>query len=463
MKKLFYIAGALAFLASCNESKTMNTVKISGKITNPNNDFVYFQNETKADTFYLNEDNEFAAEFKLNEASYYVFADGNESSKMFLTPGDDLQMSLDTKEFDETIKYEGQGAVNCNYMAEKYLFEEQNNIQHLDYELYKLDKTDFLNKVDSLLELKTRLISKKENHPEISEKLIRLEKIDPLYGWALNLNSYKQYHAYMNKVKMEDVDGDFSEQLDKLELENETYLGIYNYNEYIRRYSWKTSKKDSSYIDHPLHYRIWVLLGIDENFKNDKIRNHLFYISTKEVLEHDGVNYFEGVHKVFDSLCKDDALKTSLNELYKEYESMKAGNPSPIFTGEDINGNRISLGDLKGKYVYVDVWATWCGPCKGEIPHLAKLEEEYHDRNIAFVSLSVDTDKDAWAKMVQDKEMKGHQVFADNNWQNPFVAGYKIKGVPTFVLIDPQGNIVDANAPRPSGAIKDLLEKQQGL
>ena len=102
--------------------------------------------------------------------------------------------------------------------------------------------------------------------------------------------------------------------------------------------------------------------------------------------------------------------------------------------------------------MYVDVWATWCGPCKAEIPSLKKVEAQYHGKNIEFVSISVDAlkDHDKWKAMVAEKELKGVQLFADNSWKSDFVEGYLIKGIPRFILIDTEGNIVNANAPRPS-------------
>src|SRR5690606_35216219 len=118
-----------------------------------------------------------------------------------------------------------------------------------------------------------------------------------------------------------------------------------------------------------------------------------------------------------------------------------------------------SLADLKGKYVYVDVWATWCGPCKVEIPSLKSLENNYKGKKIQFVSVSIDDDtshgswenaKTKWKNMVSDKELTGIQLFAPNGWQSEFVKSYKINGIPRFILIDPNGNIVNADAPRPS-------------
>lgn len=133
------------------------------------------------------------------------------------------------------------------------------------------------------------------------------------------------------------------------------------------------------------------------------------------------------------------------------------GKPSPVFTNyENFAGGKTSLSDLKGKFVYIDIWATWCGPCKGQIPFLKTLEKEYHGKNIEFVSISVDNvdgkrgSHDSWLKMVKDKELGGTQLFADNDFRSEFIQEYNINSIPRFILIDPQGNIVDADALRPS-------------
>lgn len=128
------------------------------------------------------------------------------------------------------------------------------------------------------------------------------------------------------------------------------------------------------------------------------------------------------------------------------------GLPSPQFTAyENHNGSTTSLSDLKGKYVYIDVWATWCKPCLGEIPALKELEEEF-GKQMYFVSISVDKPNkhEAWKKMVDEKQLKGIQLFADKNWVSAFVQDFGIDGIPRFILIDPKGNVVKPDAPRPS-------------
>ena len=155
-----------------------------------------------------------------------------------------------------------------------------------------------------------------------------------------------------------------------------------------------------------------------------------------------------------------DFLVSNYNKEHKALASIKKGAPSPTFNYPDNNGNSVSLEDLKGKYVYIDVWATWCGPCKVEIPYLKEIDDEFKGKDIAFVSLSIDKmeHKEKWLKMIQEEKLQGIQVLADKDWNSDFVTAFNIKGIPRFILLDKNGNIVDANAPRPSDPnLKGLL------
>lgn len=142
-------------------------------------------------------------------------------------------------------------------------------------------------------------------------------------------------------------------------------------------------------------------------------------------------------------------------------EKMK-GQPSPSFAYENFKGGTTKLEDFKGKYVYIDVWATWCGPCRQEIPFLQKVEEKYHGKKIEFVSISVDQMKDheKWKKMVTDKSLGGVQLFADKDWSSAFVQAYGINSIPRFLLIGPDGKVIDPDAARPSDpALVEQLDK----
>jgi len=133
-------------------------------------------------------------------------------------------------------------------------------------------------------------------------------------------------------------------------------------------------------------------------------------------------------------------LEQQFHAINQTQSKLTAGKASPLFLSYENNkGGETSLSDLKGSYVYIDIWATWCPPCRAEIPYLKKLEEHYKHKNIKFVSISIDNPsaKDKWRAMIKDKDMGGIQLFANG---------------------DPKGNIVLADAPRPSDdEIRKLL------
>ena len=130
----------------------------------------------------------------------------------------------------------------------------------------------------------------------------------------------------------------------------------------------------------------------------------------------------------------------------------KAGESAIDFTYPDIDSNMVSLSDFKGSYVYVDIWATWCGPCKYEIPFLIQLEKDYHDANIIFMSVSVDVEKakQKWIDMINEKDMGGVQLISTDGWQSQIMKDYAINSIPRFMLFDPDGNVISVNAVRPS-------------
>ncbi|MDT0552657.1 TlpA family protein disulfide reductase [Urechidicola vernalis] len=327
MKKVIVALSALLVISCANEPK--DYVSISGNIIDQNSDSVVVRSRSYSKTIPVAADGTFSDTLKV-ETGIYNFYDGGESTSIFLKNGYDIKISLDTKEFDESIAFSGNGAENSTFLAEYSLLREE----ILDKPFDEMDKATFTKTFE---EIETQLNDKISNATGIDTVVTNhsAKEITPM------LNSYK--------------------------------------------------------------------------------------------------GYFGGIIE----------LKAELN-----------GKPAPTFENfQNFDGSTTSLSDLKGKYVYVDVWATWCGPCKYEIPYLKEVEQKYHDKNIAFVSMSVDDEKRSgtmekaeqdWKAMVADKELKGIQIMSPNGWKNDFVTGFKINGIPRFILIGPDGNTVDASAPRPS-------------
>lgn len=160
----------------------------------------------------------------------------------------------------------------------------------------------------------------------------------------------------------------------------------------------------------------------------------------------------ENAYKNFMSSSKNVAHRKEIEILFANYKMMSGNAMSPLFSYTDVDGKTVPLESLRGKYVYIDVWATWCAPCKAEIPFLQKVEHDYEGRNIHFVSLSVDriADKGKWISYVKDNKLGGIQLMADKDFSSDFIKKFNINSIPRFILIDPAGKIVDGDAKRPS-------------
>ena len=170
--------------------------------------------------------------------------------------------------------------------------------------------------------------------------------------------------------------------------------------------------------------------------------------SMSEYVAGHGVDGLEPLLPFYMQKVTDPDRINRFENLYRRWLPLARGKPSPEFSYKDISGQVVGLRDLRGKYVYIDLWATWCYFCCKEIPDLKKLEARLHRRNICFVSISVDKDRTAWEKKVKADRLGGIQLIAgeDRSFRN----AYLVEGIPRFILLDPEGKIVDANMSRPS-------------
>jgi thiol-disulfide isomerase/thioredoxin len=153
-----------------------------------------------------------------------------------------------------------------------------------------------------------------------------------------------------------------------------------------------------------------------------------------------------------------------LTEGFKKFElsirKFEKGALAYDFSGKDTKGKEHKLSDYKGTLVYVDVWATWCGPCIAQIPALKKLEKKFHGKPITFLSISLDKQKDLkkWKDFIKEKNLGGVQLIADKEFKSDIAKTYEIKGIPRFMLFDKEGKVITIDAPRPSeDGIEDLL------
>ena len=129
-------------------------------------------------------------------------------------------------------------------------------------------------------------------------------------------------------------------------------------------------------------------------------------------------------------------------------------NAMPDITIERADGTKLQLSSLFGKTLYLDFWATWCPPCCAEIPHLETLVEHFTgNQNIRIISVSVDQDRDAWVKKITDDKPAWEQYRISAENADAFFSTIKLETIPRFIIVGPDGSILNADAPRPSDEV----------
>ena len=394
---------AAGIYLTMNTETDPNQVTITGEITNPKGELVTFSNQDTTYSTTATANGTFTISFNLDSTTYLNFGHGIETTAMYVHPGDKIKLTIDTELFDETIEYKGSSS--SSFLAKKYLLEEGN---------------DFFGKV--------YYMSSGEAYKAVLDSF----KIDVINEFGEITDS-----AFINS------------EITSIDEKNTYFIGsqekLANYSVDVKTYMWETRAIAR---DFNFYAAIDSLNSIDFNNMAEQYAA-AFQASLNNVTDAEFiVTAKERITKTTDSWLE---RKTAVDNMPKE------GEPAIDFNYPDIEGNEISLTSFKGDLVYVDVWATWCGPCKAEIPSLQKLETDYHGKDITFMSVSVDTDKEAWEKMVAEKELGGVQLWADG-WSK-ITKDYAIFGIPRFLLFDAKGNVISTNAPRPSSdEIRELLE-----
>ena len=452
MKKFLLILLVSFAIFGCEEEKQEPDYTIvSGSIENPTTDTIAIRARDFLAKIPLAEDGSFADTLDLEQEGYYTLVVGGEISRMYLAPGKDLQLSLNTEQFDESLRYSGEAAPENNYLAQKFLLSEE--LEIAQDSMKNLSEDALVELSDSQEKAYLELLRKQEG---IDSAFAAREQKALAYGDLYTRHLYTvlnrdRYYAEGNQDSL------VAFLPDTLDLDRaadyqdfEEYRNLVNIDFFKHTYL-LNSEVTSSYEDKAFAYI--------EDIESDNIRND--FLERISFGVRPGAEKSEEIYSRVMALSTDEEFKKELTKRYELIQKLEPGNPSPGFTYENHKGGQTSLESLRGKYVYMDVWATWCGPCLREIPALKEVEEQYKDRNIHFVSISIDTEEayDKWRKMVTEKELGGIQLIADNAWNSEFIENYAINGIPRFILVDPEGNIVTADAPRPSNPeLTELFE-----
>ena len=409
-------------------------VRLSGEITNPNSDKITIRGNGYIKVIDVNTNGTFDDTLVIKEGNF-TFYDTKESTAMYLAPGYRLDISLDGKEFDETLKYSGIGEKPNNFNASYFLFNEKNAIDSETYK--KMENQEYFD-----YELKTHAsLMKLLNESEIENEKFLENQADKFRFQMLNNLITKLGEDYFAGKTKGIITQYMDSEIDKIDFKDSVLFASNNDYRYFL----------SSYFVAGLTSGDLKTLEL-YNEELLEMQKKSIVTTLKRGISFYNMDKLDVYYQTYVKLAANDKDINRIKGKYERIKTLKKGSPSPSFNYPDSSGKNISLESLKGKLVYVDVWATWCGPCKAQIPFLKQLEEKYREEDIAFVSLSIDQLKNIskWKDMIVDKELEGIQIIADKAWRSKFVTDYVIEGIPRFILIDKDGNLMDPMAPRPA-------------
>jgi len=440
MYKTILSALLLVLLLSC--SKEDKTVHLKGELINFGQE-VFMSKGTpegkllkEGVTIKLDEQNRFDVTFKLTEPAYFRLG----RNTLYLSPGDNLELTCDLRD-PMAGQFTGQAANACLYLRAKPF---PKGGSFLQGGMMIKDNPSF-DEVLSRLEQKVKERQKELNAVQnISERFKNLENGRIMFGAANTLMSYAGYAAWMKKLP--------EDEIKSFEQKASEY-----FKPSIKKYLEQGNNADFLNIDvyRDICYSCVEILGEDK--MDQKV---LDYIQTSNLLYY--LSRQGPVAKVYEQKkeiakkIKDKTFIEVIEKSFEKYASLLPDQPAPELTFTTQEGTEVKLSDFKGKMVVMDVWATWCGPCKNESPHFEALAKKYQDKEIAFIAVSIDTNKKAWNNYITEHPKTSQQLITNRT----VFADYQLEGVPRFMLIDKEGKFIECFAPAPSNPeLEELIVK----
>lgn len=437
MKKLFAFVLVLV-LFSCTKETPDYTI-VSGNMKNTEEGTFTITGLSFSKEIKVKDDGSFQDTLHLNYEGLYEIG----KQPLYLEKGKNLRFEADA-ELLEDIKFEADLAVENNYYAQKNRI----GIEVIGTgprDFYSLEEAEFLAKLDELEKKRNELM---ENTSFTVADFKAKESKSIIYHKSFLIENYSNYHGFLVGNQEYEVSDSFPKTDENIDFDNTDDFNFSSAYRNLVESNFQDNVQNA--VNGGADYYETLLSNFkvkkSQNIKNALGKNLAYEISPSN-------KNIEEFYNELSSGISDEGFKKELTTKYNKVKVLVEGEPSPKFVGyENHKGGVTSLDDLKGKYVYIDVWATWCGPCKHEIPFLKEVEQKFHDKNIEFVSISIDQKKDhqTWKEFVTEHQMVGTQLFADNDWKSQFVEDYVIEGIPRFILLDTEGNIISADAPRPS-------------
>lgn len=453
----------MSIFFSCQKQKI---AVLQGKIIMPAEESLMLKNtedeEAIADTVVIDKDGNYSFSLKLDKPTFYQLRVSSDLIlDVFLTPGDELTLNIDmTKPYDQ-IKFTGTGEKLNNFMLERFMADKYQMPPKMY--LFRLPEGAFSRTMDSMLDARRKDLQdftsslQKELKSSAQKKSLeyfkKIYETNLLFDYASTFLVYRNNYGYLIQQPDYTFSPEFDNYLKNVDLNDENNISSKSFRRFISRYISSlvdpAYEKDTIAQQSETGYSTMRYQKAAEILKPGKAREFALYEIMLEQVNYYGVKNIDKLMSMFRKDCHNQNYLKSIEEKIKLWDKIAPGKDAPVFSYPDENGKMYSLADFKGKLVYLDVWATWCGPCVVEIPHFEILAKEYTGKNIIFLQISVDDNENEWRNFNKIMADNVIQLYA-GGWQSKIADDYLIKSIPRFILIDQDGKIIDNNASRPS-------------
>lgn len=393
----------------------------------------------------LNSDNRFSFITTLKDIAYIDFYYADQSFHFWIVePNDEITIKFDPKKFWKTLQVNGQGFEKGQYYTEHQNKFEIANDWELQVEKWrKLPLKTYFEKLD---EEQTRQINFLENYQNLSQNFRDTRKADiigAIQNYKVEALSSQQYASWAqdsirNSLNMGEVPP--TAQAASLEYGN-TYLNLIDL--FIAREAVRKKKElteaDEYFFIKSLYSKKQISQELAERMMGFKLQN---------AIEANGASG-KIIPPAYDYLAfvQNKSYKNYINQLINLQRTLAKGSPAKEFSLKDIDGNEVALKDYKGKVVYLDFWASWCGPCIYDMKFAEKIKEHFKNKDVVFIQISIDNEAE-WKEAVKMYDLKGINLRTDDN--SAVVKNYAISGVPSYFLIDKSGNFAVSKVSDPS-------------
>lgn len=421
----------------------------------------------------IDEKGNFSTELELKEGQYFYIIYKRQAQLIYLNPGDELDVTFDGRKINSTIEYKGTGVEVNEFLKNRTEMDKvsQQLANHggQKYGLYMLEWDEYTKMIDENRAVMQTALNQFKKDKKVKgnlERFAALEQATIDGTWGMYYMQFPGHHAHFAKKDPRELWHHL--EIDKIKKElisdDERLLMSRAYRDFMNQYTLTVTEKTlmqsnvklkskSEFINRTFQNVDNVL---PERWQREYMKSRLLY----EQIDKHGINNMKEMVDAFKALdISNPSYDIAVQKAWDKWALTLPGAQAPEIVGTDINGKEVKLSDFRGKIVYIDVWATWCGPCRKEIPHLQKTEAAFHGKDVVFLSVSIDKNKKKWENMVKEQELGGVQILAPGGWGADICKKYNITGIPRFMLIDKEGKIINTKTLRPSQGVGNLLDE----